>query len=211
MAGTSMVLAAVHGSAQSSDKFYLDVVAGPAWQQNDAIKVSSFGNSGHIEFDTGTRADLRLGYDLCPHFSAELESGFTWNAVHNIHTPFGDDESSALGYSADLYEVPMLVNLVYRPLRGAFQPYIGVGCGGAVGFFDSSNIPLYSSNFAATDWTFAYQGEAGFKYQASRHVEVGLAYEFLGTTDHSWSDSGYSLKTNGTKTHAVLATLSWRF
>ncbi len=205
------MLAAVHGSAQSADRFYLDAAVGPALQQDDSIKVSSFGNSGHVEFDTGVRADLRLGYDLCPHFSAELESGFTWNTVHNFNTALGDNESSTLGYNADLYEIPMLVNLIYRPLHGAFQPYIGVGCGGAVGIFDTSNVPLYSSNFGATDWTFAYQGEIGFKYQASRHVEVGLAYEFLGTTDHNWTDGGYTLKTDGTMTHSFLATLTWRF
>jgi opacity protein-like surface antigen len=205
--GSTLLLAAVQSRAQSADKLYLDVSAGPAITQDAAIKVSDFGNSGNVRFDVGPRIGLNLGYDLTPSFAAELESGMIWNGVRSIQP----NNLSTFGASADIYEIPMLVNVIYKPLHGAFQPYVGVGCGGAATIFDSSNIPLYGPSFSATDWTFAYQAEVGFKYSVSRKVELGLAYKFLGTSDHDWTDAGHELKTDGTMTHAIMATFTWQF
>ncbi len=205
------MLAAVGASAQAADHYYLDVDMGAAFQPDANIQVSMFGNDGKVQFDTGFRGNVRLGYNFCEHFAAELESGVVWNPVVNFHSAAGDNEASALGYNADLYQIPILVNAIYRPFHGAFKPYLGVGVGGVAGHFDSSNIPLYAPNFSDTDFTFAYQGEAGVKYSIGHRTELGVAYEFLGTTDHNWSQNGYVLKTDGTMTHAVMATLTVRF
>jgi opacity protein-like surface antigen len=215
VAGVSTLLAAWTGHAQSVNNFYFDTGLGAAFQQDASIHASAFGNSGNVEFDPGIRADLHFGYNITRCFAAEIESGVIWNNIKNFQTPGGDNKASTLGYSAELYEVPVLANFIYRPLHGAFQPYIGVGCGGTAGIFDSENVPLYSNansgRFNANDWTFAYQAELGLKYAITSSIQLGLGYEFLGTTSHDWTDNGYTLKTGGTMTHAVVASFTWEF
>lgn len=209
--GTTLLVAATaHSRAQAADKLYLDINAGPAITQDAAIQNSPFGNTSNVQFDNGLRAGLGVGYNVTPSFAAELETGVIWNSVHSIQ----NNDLSALNASADLYQIPILANAIYKPLHGSFQPYIGVGLGGVAGIFDSSNIPLFGppgAGFSDTDFTFAYQAKVGFKYAVSDHVDLGLAYEFLGTTDHNWTDGGHTLKTDGTMTHAILATFTWRF
>ncbi len=212
--GASTVLAASAGHAQctnSFSRFYVDAGLGAAFQQDAGIRNSPFGNSGNVQFDAGPRGDLHFGYYLTRSFAAEFQTGVIWNTISNFQTPNGDNKPATLGYSADLYEVPFLANLVYRPLHGAIQPYIGVGCGGAAGDFVASNVPLFEPHFNAVDFTFAYQAELGINFAVSRSMKLGVAYELLGTTDHNWSDNGYSLKIDGTLTHAVVASFIWEF
>jgi len=214
VAGASTILAAITGHAQCTNglsRFYVDADMGAAFQQDAAIKNSPFGNSGEVQFDPGLRANIRLGYNLSRSFAAEFETGVVWNSINNFSTPNGDNKANTLGYSADLYEIPLLANVIYRPLHGAFQPYIGAGCGGVAGMFTSQHIPLFASGFSDTDWTFAYQAEAGLRYVVSKSVQLGIAYQFLGTTEHDWTDSGDTLKTDGTMTHAVVASFIWEF
>lgn len=207
-AGASLLLIAAGSHAESfADKLYLDVNVGASVQQNTDITFSDLGNSGDVQFDAGFRGELAVGYNINRHFAAELESGVIWNSISSI----GGNNASSEGYHADIYEIPTLVNFIYRPLHGKFQPYIGVGAGVATTIFDSSNIPFYSSNFSATDWTFAYQGEIGFKYALCPSADLGVAYKFVGTTGHDWSDSGYELKTDGTMAHTFMVSLTWKF
>ncbi len=218
LAGISLVLAAAHTHAQctnqcasvselSVSRLYLGADIGAAFQQDDSIRSSAFGNSGKVDYDAGLRAGVHLGYNWLPCFATELETGVIYNDINSIN----GNVFSNFGASGALYEIPLLVNFIYKPLHGRFQPYVGAGCGGAVTIFDSSAAPLFGSNFNDSDFAFAYQGEVGFKYSVSRHVQLGLAYQFLGTTDHSWSDHGVPFKTDGIMTHSIVATFDWRF
>jgi len=204
--GMPLFLAAAPAYAQCTN-LYVDVSAGPALQQDVSIHNSSFGNAGTVNFDAGLRAGVRIGYDFTPSFAAEFETGVIWNGVNSIH----GNTLSDFGSSANLCEIPLLANFIYKPLHGAFEPYVGVGCGGVAGIFDESNTPLFGPSFNDSDFVFAYQAEAGFKYSVSQNIELGLAYQFLGTTDHHWADNGVSLNTGGTMTHAITATFTWRF
>ena len=111
----------------------------------------------------------------------------------------------------------MLVNSVYTvPIKGPFKPYFGFGLGAAISRFDSANIPLSyypgsDPHYRDTDTTFAYQALVGFKYSVIKHLELGIAYKFTGTTDHGWTDNEIDFQTQGTLTHSVLATLTYRF
>jgi len=78
VAGATLIFAA-DGQAQDTNRFYLDAKAGVALAQDASILTSPFGNSGSIHFDTGLRADLGLGYNLCDSFAVELEPGVIWN------------------------------------------------------------------------------------------------------------------------------------
>ena len=188
-------------------KMYVTADAGAAWQQNINIK-----GNGQLDFNTGFRGDIIFGYNFCNKFSAELETGVIDNSINSI----AGNSLSSFGASADIYEIPILVNAIYRlPLKGGWTPYVGVGVGGAATYLTSQNVPLFGfgshTSYSSTDFTFAYQAAAGLKYAVSENIELGIAYKFIGTTDHNWSDNSVNFKTDGTLTHAVLASFTWKF
>jgi len=215
--GTTLLLTALAGRAQAADsgeKFYVNVDAGGAFQTDIAIKNSTgfVGPGGDIKFDTGFRAGVEFGYNFNQSFSAELEAGIIRNTINQV----GIQDLSSVGADAELDEIPLMVNGIYKiPLKGNFKPYVGVGVGAVVGIFDSSNIPGSSSDsnpkYSDADFTFAYQAEVGFKYELGQNAELGLVYKFIGTTDHGWKDNNIELKADGTMTHAIEATFGWRF
>lgn len=199
-------------SGTIADRFYLDVDAGGSIIPDVDIQSATGGGAGKIVFDTGFRLAVGVGYHVCHSASLELETGMIWNPISSI----AGNNLTDFGSSAGLYQVPLMLNAIYRPhLHSRFKPYLGAGIGGVVGIFDSESIPLFGSpsnlNFSDSDFTFAFQGIAGIKYAVSKHADLGVAYKFLGTLDHEWSDNGITLKTDGTMTHTILASFTWKF
>jgi opacity protein-like surface antigen len=205
--------AAANGHAAVIDNFYSELDAGAAFQENMATKEGTgFGGpSANVKFDTGWRVDAGVGYVFCPYFSAEFDSGVIWNSINTV----GIQPLSPVGASAHLAQVPLLVNGVFTCPLGDFHPYVGLGIGGVIGIFESSSIPLSgpgaNPGYGDTDFTFGYQFEAGLKYSVSQRADLGLAYKFLGTTEHQWRDNNIDLKTDGTLSHGVMATFTWHF
>lgn len=208
LAGAALMLAA-SAQAQESNPYYFDVKVGPSFSEDTTVQASPYGNSGNVHYDTGVRADVAMGYNLNDAFAVELQSGVIWNNVDKIAGNLLANYDSG----ADLYQIPIVVNGIYRfPLTGKFKPYVGIGAGGVAGLFEATNVPLTTGrDYSDLDFTFAYQAMIGFKYSLGEYVDLGLAYEFLGTTDHTWTDQNVTFKTDGTMTHSVMATLSWRF
>ena len=211
---TSLLLAATGAQAELADHIYVSAGAGPVIQQDSTAQSAPF-SGGNISYDTGVRASLAVGYNFCSAFAAELETGVIWNPIDSIN----GNTLSSLSSSANLYQIPLLLNGIYKvPLKGAFHPYVGAGVGVAFGLFEGSSVPgLYSPltggsmDYSGTDAAFAYQAEVGFKYALGKSAELGLAYKFFGTTGYSWSDNNAPFKTDGTLTHAIMATFDWRF
>jgi len=213
-AAAVLALTVARSQAQSADQMFMSVDAGPAFQSNIGIKDGTgfIGPGGNIDFDTGVRANVDLGWQLDRSCSLALETGLIWNNINQV----GVQPLSSVSASGELYEVPILVKGDYTfRTRCRFKPYIGVGLGSMVGIFQTSHIPGSgagpSPNFSDTDFTFAYQAELGFKYAVCKHCSAGLAYQFVGTSAHQWSDNGLTLKTDGTLTHAIVATVTWKF
>ena len=214
LAGTSLLLASASAHAAFADHLYMDVAAGPAFAQNPTIQSSPY-TGGELDLDTGLRADVTLGYKICKSFAVELDAGLIWNSVSSIN----GNSLSTFSASADIYQVPLMVNAIYQlPLKGHLKPYVGAGVGVAIGIFESTGVPgLYfpvaggSQNFNATDTVFAYQAEIGVKYLLGKHAEFGLAYKFFGTTGYSWNANNSPLKTDGIITHAVTVSFGVRF
>lgn len=211
--GTSLLLAA-QSHAQSAGKFYFDVNAGVAIPQNAKIQSAPFNNET-LNLDTGVAGGMDIGYNLTELFSAELDAGIFWNAIHSI----GGTSLSNYSAEANIYQIPLMANFIYKaPLKGAFKPYVGAGVGAAIGLFEASNVPgLYSplpgasTEFKSTDVSLAYQAEIGFKYSVSENADLGLSYKFFGTTGYNWSDNNTAFDIDKTMTHAVMATFTWRF
>jgi len=95
------------------------------------------------------------------------------------------------------------------PHLGPFRGYLGGGIGAVYGIFTGDGTGLLGFD---SDLTFGYQATAGLKYAFSERWEIGVAYRFLGTTEHEL-DSGFGsvVKMDGTLTHSLMATISLKF
>jgi opacity protein-like surface antigen len=189
---------------------------GGAYQQNATVEttISSGGPptsySQDTTFDMGVRGDFLLGYHISRSWAAEFNTGLIWNSTGNSQ-PYPNN------VSIDTYTVPILVNAVYRiPFTGPLSSYVGVGGGGTLSLlsYTASSYNLGSYNFA-----FAYQAKAGLEYRLTDNASIDLAYEFLGSTDPSWSfnqtvgttTTDYTVKEKGFFTHSVVISFTWTF
>jgi opacity protein-like surface antigen len=169
-------------------------------------------NGTKLRFDPGTSFDVNFGCYLAPPVSLEFETGVIWNSIQAQN-----NQPLTAGENADLYQVPLLVNLVlHLPLVGGGQFYAGAGVGGVVSdlyLSDSNNNRHHDDYNADSDASFAYQGMAGFKFPVNRRMEVGVGYKFLGTLDHTWfnGDANFYTHTGPTYTHSILATFTFNF
>jgi opacity protein-like surface antigen len=206
-------------STESSPEqsLYAGVNVGGAYQQNATVDTTTVytpgtttSTSGTSSFDIGVRGDVLLGYHISDSWAAEFNTGLIWNSTGNSQ-PYPNN------VSFDTYTVPILINAVYRiPFKGPWSSYLGVGGGGAVSIlaYTTSSYNLGSYNFA-----FAYQAKAGLEYRLTDKASIDLAYEFLGTTDPSWSFSqtvggttaDFTVKEKGFFTHSVVISFTWTF
>lgn len=167
----------------------------------------SIGDSETVTFDPGARLDCQLGYNFTRNWAAELEVGLIISPVKHsliLGTDFMDVDDT---------ELPVMVNVIYtRPLGHHFSAYIGGGVGGV--------FSEYSDEFGDTtpsDSAFAFQGMAGIKYVINDRWDLGVAYKFLGTTEHDVgpgfdsNENATEFKSDGTMTHSVLVALTCKF
>jgi opacity protein-like surface antigen len=184
----------------SAPKGYFEIDLGPAWQSDITLRDSA-GTRAITSFDTGFRLDFKGGVACGENWAFELETGVIYNAVDKI-----DGASLDPGDRLEFAEIPLLLNVIYKlPFRGPLTAYVGAGVGGVVGTYyaESSGFSSYTS-----DLTFGYQAMAGVRYALNDRWDIGVAYKFLGTSEHEWDAD---VKSNGTRTHSVLATVSYRF
>jgi len=181
-------------------QYYLDVDAGVSLVQDLNIKG---GNT--IELNPGARIDGAFGWQFSKQFAAEFNTGLTLNSIDKI----GGVAVSSYGGSADIYQIPLLVNLVYTlPMQGKINPFVGIG-GGGIATIADMQTPL--GNVNDTDFTFGYQGFAGVGWALSDRADIALAYKFMGSLDHNWSSGGVTLKTDAMFTHSILLSFRWKF
>ena len=187
---------------------YFGFDAGVALQQDVTIS-DSIGDSEKVTFDPGVRLDWMLGYQFNEHWAAEFEFGLIANRVKH---------SDMLGtdyFSVTYFQFPVLVNGIYTlPLNRSksCSVYFGAGLGGVFSQF----IDEYGDNTPGES-AFAYQGLAGFRWAINPRWEAGLGYKFLGTAEHDvgdgWDSNGNptAFKADGSVTHSILATVTYRF
>jgi opacity protein-like surface antigen len=188
------------------DNLYLNADVGGVFQQEASLIQN--GSSASATFNPGIRADIGLGYDLNDSWAVELETGFMWNSMDKINgVPL-----SSYSQSVDIYSVPLLANVIYKvPTETSWTPYFGVGVGGVVGIFD---LKSSGTDHTDTDFTFAYQAEAGLDYALTENASIGVAYKFLGTLNQHWLLSGSPdnhVTLDGVYIHAVAVRFTWSF
>jgi len=195
-------LAATATAEDFSAHGYFNTDIGVAFQQEVRIR----GGGDLINFHNGVRGDVAIGYQATPWLAGELATGVIWNSADKI----GAAPVTSFGASLDLYQVPVLCNVIVTTPRAwhGLKPYIGAGAGGVVATLDFQR-PLGS--ISDTDLTFSYQGFAGLNYQVCKRLEMGVGYKFLQTGDHNWIENGVTLRTSGTGTHSITASFIWSF
>jgi opacity protein-like surface antigen len=203
------ILSAASARAQDwSDNLYLNADAGGAFQENAQLRQSLPGYAPlNCTFNPGIRADIDLGYNLNSSWAVELETGFIWNSMDEVNgVPL-----SSYSQSIDIYSVPVLANIVYKvPTKTSWTPWFGVGAGGVVGIFDFGTPQGHQRD---TDFTFAWQAEAGLKYALTKNASIGIAYKFLGAPNQRWllNNTGNHVTLDGVYINAVEASFTWRF
>ena len=195
-----------------SDNLYLSADFGGVFQQDATYIQSALSGRPTATFNPGIRADINLGYNLNDSWAVELETGFMWNSMDNV----GGRSLSSISQSVDMYSVPILANIIYQvPTKTSWVPYFGVGAGGVVGIYD---LKSRGTDYSDTDFTFAYQAEAGLDYALSKNVSVGIAYKFLGALNQHWLlspklpfDTYNPVTLDGVYIHAVVVKFTWSF
>jgi opacity protein-like surface antigen len=187
--------------AQSENKPYFTFCGGVSF--NDITNIKQLAGapvSGvSASWEPGTRFDFALGARYLDSVDLELETGLLWNSMERFN-------GAVVGPGhIDLYQTPILMNIVYRPDRpGKLKPYLGLGAGGVVANLDANVAGVKDGN----SMNFAYQLLAGARYPVNERTEVGVGYKLLGTTDQKF---GNSLKIESPLNHGILFTLTFKF
>jgi opacity protein-like surface antigen len=206
-------------SADWTQSLYSRVNFGGFFQQDATLDttrssgVTSLSTNGTATFNFGFRGDVVLGYNINKSLAAEFDTGLLWNSADKV---LGNSLSSQK-VSFDTYTIPILVNFTYKiPMKGPWSSYVGIGMGGAASILDYNPG---GSDLTDFNFVFAYQAEAGLKYKLSQNASVGVAYDFLGTTDPSWNVSQtigapttfIHFKEKGFYTHSITLSFTWDF
>jgi len=149
-----------------------------------------------------------------------VESGILYNSIKSITGP----GSSGGDTDASVVNVPLLANAVFHiPLESNFVPYCGFGFGGATSILtidhatirDGSGINR-SLDGDDSDFVWAAQAFAGFRYEFNDRMGVGFGYKFLATGQPSWDVFSFNagsgqLRFDNARTHSFLAEFTLKF
>jgi len=197
---SSVLLASVAANGDefvTAGKSYMSLDAGVAVQSG--VEVKEIGgtsvNGADLKFNPGLRIDAGAGYHFTERFSGELSVGYVFNSVDE-----GTGAAAGLGRNGDLFQVPVMVNLLYKVQSEIpIEPFLGAGVGGV--------LSVFSSTSTTEEFAFGYQGFLGAKYKLSEQTELTVVYKILGTTDLAFK----GFETGGTLTHTFAIGLRYSF
>ena len=154
-----------------------------------------------LEFDPGPRLDLSVGYHVLDNVAVEVEIGYTYYNITKLAGVSLSDE----GASVDMWQVPVLVNGIYKySFTDKWQCYGGLGIGGVAS-------TLENHGFGVSDYQLAYQAMVGVKYLINDQWECDLGYKFLGTSAHDWDTGGSKFQTDPSYSHSILLSVGYKF
>jgi opacity protein-like surface antigen len=147
--------------------------------------------SKSLEFSTGYRADVALGYSVCSNWSVELELAIARNTASDPNQFFFDVISP---HEVTLTQFPILINAVYRPTwNQKVKPFFGLGAGCVVGQLE---VGLAQPGFfldkdqSRWDTSAAAQATVGCEFPVTARLNVDLAYRALFTDGFHWGTFG---------------------
>ena len=212
--------------------FYMTPTLGVAVIQDVNLRLNNlvdvadtgFNASGDlsISLNSGIRFDLPFGVNVTDWFSFEFAPGVIWNSFESINakgtisgnglTPANGNSSLTLG--GNFVQIPIMANFIFKiPTQTKWTPYIGGGIGGNYNYATITSILGIPSQSGLNDncWSVGYQGLAGFDYECTEEISIGLRYIFTGSTRQVFQGDLSGLSTQGSFTHTVNLTCTARF
>ncbi|MEY5062081.1 MAG: hypothetical protein RLZZ112_45 [Verrucomicrobiota bacterium] len=214
---------------QGGTGFYIGPEIGAAFNSNLNAKTISgsvdlpFGYEAtgsvqsSLSVNPGIRFNLPMGYRPVEWFEVEFAPGIIWNSLNTLTLGYqgslldpdnapvaGDSGSFAIQTQGSYYQVPLVVNLIFRiPTGSPWVPYLGGGLGASFNYMNITNYKYapagLNENISSTDgscWSFAYQAIGGFDYEINENVSIGAKYVFTGTGNQNFGGDleGLSIK-----------------
>ncbi len=176
---TASVLTLSSTAVQAHDDhgLYLGVDAGPAIAKDTSLReFPDAPPGGEVEFSTGGRIGLNLGYRFNDWFSLGAETGFIVNEIK--------------GADAALLQAPILAVVEFRlPNKSPLVPFIGGGPGvsfSVLGINDDSLNSGSAVDGGASDAVFAWQAYGGVRWNINAHLALGVTYKYFAAEAAEW-------------------------
>ncbi len=185
LATTALALLAGSTSAQA-DGLYVSVFGGLNWVSDSSAVTVTNGTtfSWSTDADTGFVLGGAIGGHLdrwLTGLSVELEASYRRNDVGGTWTTDDNCEGrcSTGPIDANISTFALMANAWYEHDMGwKIRPYAGGGLGWGRAHLDGALVS-WTTTFDTSNDGFAWQLGAGFNYEASPGVNVGLDYRYF--------------------------------
>ena len=178
-----------------------------------------------LSVNPGIRFNFNMGYRPVDWFAVEFAPGIIWNSLNTYTVQYqgtlndpannqvaGDAGSLAVQTQGGYYQVPLVVNFIFRiPTDSPWVPYVGGGVGASYSYLNITNIKYspygINQSISSTDgscWSLAYQAIGGFDYQINENVSLGAKYIFTGTGNQNFGGDLNGLKTKGSISQSAM-------
>ncbi len=185
-----------------------------------------------LSVNPGIRFNLPLGYSPVEWFAIEFAPGIIWNPLNTLTVQYqgtlndpagdpvaGDAGSLALQAQGGYYQVPLVLNFMFRiPTDSPWTPYVGGGIGATYSYLNITNLKYapagINENISSTDgscWSLAYQAIGGFDYQINENISIGAKYIFMGTGNQNFEGQLSGLSSKGSISQSALVNCTISF
>ncbi len=199
------------GVSPASAEWYIMGYAGLALPNNEDIDVNSTVNGASV---VGTLQNVnftdyhgtsvvfggKVGYffgPAPPSFGVEVEGyHFTPDAGAQRVNFSGSGSGTVLGVPVtgsgpfdlvakiDMVVTGIALNVIWRPIPGAFQPYVGVGGVAAIG-----ELAVAAEGISDTDVAAGFQALVGLEWLPTPNLGIFIEYKFLQTTNFEFNST----------------------
>ena len=174
LATTALALIASPSSAQA-DGLYVSVFGGLNWVADSSAATDGGETTWSTDADTGFVLGGAIGGHLekwLTGLSVELEASYRRNDVGGVWSTFRGTGP----IDANISTFALMSNAWYEHDFGwRIRPYVGGGVGWGRAHLDGA----LTTTFDTSNDGFAWQLGAGFNYEASPGVNVGLGYRYF--------------------------------
>jgi hypothetical protein len=166
------------GDASTLTPFYVRTGIGLSFLTS--VDYPDFGVAGEVPMMPGLALGTMLGAQFHPNIAVEIEGGLLYNSVSYGQT--GDLRVSGMNQveNVQLFQVPMLGNIVFRtdPLAGSLVRLV-VG-GGVGGIFRQMTISGLPDDITRSQTRTAYQGFGGIQINPGEpDLMVDVQFRYL--------------------------------
>jgi opacity protein-like surface antigen len=210
--------------------FYMTPTVGVAVVQDIKLRANSWTDilgldaTGNLSVtaNPGIRFDLPFGCNVNEWFSFEFAPGVIWNSFQALNAEgtitdgagININGNGSLTLGGNFVQIPIMANFIFKiPTDTKWTPYFGGGIGGNYNYVTVTSVSGIPEPSAIKDncWSMGYQGIAGFDYECTKEISLGLRYIFTGSTQQVFQGDLAGFSTQGSFTHTVNLTCTARF